>query len=111
MRLSAAITLALTVVANAAALPQPVTNLTGIAATGYKNVAYFVNWVSFTLLFGKSPPLMLPNVGYLCAELQPSGSSCIAVDTRALCLCQCQARDRRGLSFGYLVRYRQALPY
>lgn len=56
MRLSAAIHLALAVLAQAAALPQPVTNFTesAAAATGYKNVAYFVNWVSFLPSFSEA---------------------------------------------------------
>jgi hypothetical protein len=49
MRLPIASFLALTWVANAAVIPHPVRGLNETvtaAATGYKNVAYFVNWVN-----------------------------------------------------------------
>jgi chitinase len=48
MRLSAASLLALTCVVNAAVIPHPIRGLNDTvtaAATGYKNVAYYVNWV------------------------------------------------------------------
>lgn len=103
MRLSVALPLAIAVVAQAAALPQRATNVTHIAATGYKNVAYFVNWVSFVSLFGSSPPLIIYTVGYLRPQLQPTESARIRANARALRFRQRPTRDWRGLSFRYLV--------
>lgn len=48
MRLSAVSLLALACAVNAAVLPQPVKELNDRAVTGYKNVAYYVNWVNTT---------------------------------------------------------------
>jgi hypothetical protein len=50
MRLPTASLLALACVANAAVIPRSVRGLNETitaAATGYKNVAYYVNWVQF----------------------------------------------------------------
>jgi len=51
MRLPIASFLALTCVANAAVIPHHIRGLNDTitaVATGYKNVAYYVNWVNFS---------------------------------------------------------------
>lgn len=59
MRISPSIPLAcaLTLAASAAVLPQPMAELTDRAATSYRNVAYFVNWVRLCLKFHKNIPV------------------------------------------------------
>jgi hypothetical protein len=54
MRFSTAIPLILATLANAAALPKPVTDVAVRQEGGFKNVAYFVNWVSIEKLLYKT---------------------------------------------------------
>jgi chitinase len=49
MLLRVAIILSFSTLIQAAAFPENTNDtITSLAATGYKNVAYFVNWVRFT---------------------------------------------------------------
>lgn len=79
----------------------------GNMASGYKNVAYFVNWVS-SLKLAAPPPLYRKSktditTGHLRAQLQSSRSARRRTYSCALRFRQCSTRNRRGLSDRHLV--------
>ncbi|KAF2709740.1 glycoside hydrolase family 18 protein [Pleomassaria siparia CBS 279.74] len=83
MRFSSASLLALTWVVNAAVLPQPVKGLNDRAATGYKNVAYFVNWAIYGRNFNPQnlPATELTHVLYAFANVRPESGEVYLTDT------------------------------
>lgn len=94
--------------------------IAGTAATvvnrtsiGYKNVAYFPNWVccNINLLVKIYNLLIIPIVGNLCTQLSSPESARWCIDPCHLCVCQHSAWDRGGLPLRHLVRHWQAVSY
>ena len=109
MKLALSTILGLGWLANAAVIPSRDINASvdleaRDSATGYRSVAYFVNWV------GSLPtdPFDIPHahvdkylaLGYLWKKLQSAGSSRGETDAHTICVCQRALRHRRGLSLG-----------
>jgi hypothetical protein len=93
-----------------AAIPQRINEtMTSTAVSGYKNVAYFVNWVRPRTTPHRSTTNSA--TGYLRTQLQSPRSSRRGAYSCALRLCQRATGVWRGLSYRHLVRHRQALPY
>lgn len=69
-----ALPLFISTLVQAAAIPLPATNMASVTS-GYKNVAYFVNWVC-SLTTNPQKPTRPSNIvlGHLRTQLQPSGS-------------------------------------
>ncbi|KAF2731029.1 glycoside hydrolase [Polyplosphaeria fusca] len=83
MRLSAATLLALPWLAHSAAVPQPVNDVVERAATGYRNVAYFVNWAIYGRNFNPQdlPASQLTHVLYAFANVRPETGEVYLSDT------------------------------
>ena len=64
-----------TIVQAAAIQQTPLGNMSSSAVTGFKNVAYFVNWVCSLTEIVENSPLTMP-AGYLWSQLQPTRSPC-----------------------------------
>ncbi|KAF2271158.1 chitinase [Lojkania enalia] len=83
MRLPTFSLLALPLLVQAAVIPQPVTDLADRAATGYRNVAYFVNWAIYGRNFNPQdlPASELTHVLYAFANVRPESGEVYLSDT------------------------------